>query len=149
MDRTFLSTTSFRPQRAATCSKTWTDIECYLSRSSAALKKRKDERRCAKTESQALPDHSWHQCTQHAATTSKLIQRPGQRRSWDRYLPTGCEALLNPKLTYACSGRAMLPNLSLELTRCGSRCLAAPGASGIVPSAAKRRLPWRAALFAG
>ena len=37
------------------------------------------------------------------------------------------------------------PNLSLKLTRYGSRRLAAPGAGGIMPSAAKRRLPPRAA----
>lgn len=39
----------------------------------------------------------------------------------------------------------MRPNLALKLTRYGSRRLAAPGASGIIPSAAKRRLPPRAA----
>jgi hypothetical protein len=37
------------------------------------------------------------------------------------------------------------PNTSLKLTRYGSRRLAAPGAGGIMPSAAKRRLPPRAA----
>ena len=39
----------------------------------------------------------------------------------------------------------MRPNPSLKLTRYGSRRLAAPGACGILPSAAKRRLPSRAA----
>ena len=37
------------------------------------------------------------------------------------------------------------PNHSLKLTRYGSRRLAAPGAGGIIPFAAKRRLPSRAA----
>jgi hypothetical protein len=37
------------------------------------------------------------------------------------------------------------PNHSLELTRYGSRRLAAPEAGGIFSSAAKRRLPPRAA----
>ena len=37
------------------------------------------------------------------------------------------------------------PDPSLTLTRCGSRHLAAPGASGIIPPADKRRLPPRAA----
>jgi hypothetical protein len=39
------------------------------------------------------------------------------------------------------------PNPSLKLTRYGSRRLAAPGAGGIMPSAAKRRLPTRAAYL--
>ena len=34
-----------------------------------------------------------------------------------------------------------MPNPSLKLTRYGSRRLAAPGARGILPYAAKRRLP--------
>jgi len=38
----------------------------------------------------------------------------------------------------------VLPNPSLNLTRYGSQRLAAPGASGIMPAAAKRRLPPRA-----
>jgi hypothetical protein len=37
------------------------------------------------------------------------------------------------------------PNPSLKLTRYGRRRLAAPGAYGILPAAAKRRLPPRAA----
>ncbi|CAD5374853.1 hypothetical protein RA210_U70169 [Rubrivivax sp. A210] len=37
------------------------------------------------------------------------------------------------------------PNPSLKLSRYGSRRLAAPGAGGINPSAAKRRLPPRPA----
>ena len=36
------------------------------------------------------------------------------------------------------------PNPSLNLPRYGSRRLAAPGAGGIMPCAAKRRLPPRA-----
>ena len=36
------------------------------------------------------------------------------------------------------------PNPSLHLTPSGSRRLAAPGAGGIMPFAAKRRLPARA-----
>ena len=39
----------------------------------------------------------------------------------------------------------MRPNVRAKLTRYGSRRLAAPGASGIMPSAAKRRPPTRAA----
>jgi hypothetical protein len=42
-------------------------------------------------------------------------------------------------------GATLRPNPSLKLTRYGSRRLAAPGAGGIMPSAAKRRLPPRAA----
>jgi hypothetical protein len=42
-------------------------------------------------------------------------------------------------------GHRVRPNPSLKLTRYGSRRLAAPGAGGIMPSAAKRRLPPRAA----
>ena len=38
----------------------------------------------------------------------------------------------------------VLPNTSLNLTRYGSQRLAAPGTCGIMPSAAKRRLPPRA-----
>lgn len=43
---------------------------------------------------------------------------------------------------YRCTA---LPNPSLKLTRYGSRRLAAPGACGILPSAAKRHLPPRSA----
>lgn len=39
----------------------------------------------------------------------------------------------------------MRPNTSVELTRYGSQRLAATGGSRIMPSAAKRRLPTRAA----
>jgi hypothetical protein len=50
---------------------------------------------------------------------------------------------------FGCSTPAGLPsarpNPSLKLTRYGSRRLAAPGVSAIMPSAAKRRLPPRAA----
>ena len=40
-----------------------------------------------------------------------------------------------------------LPNPSVKLTRYGSQRLAAPGASGIMPSAAKPRQPTQAAYL--
>ena len=40
---------------------------------------------------------------------------------------------------------AAWPDPSLELNGYSSRCLAAPGACGILPPEAKRRLPSRAA----
>ena len=55
------------------------------------------------------------------------------------------KAKVHAALVQASTLRRARPNPSLKLTRYGSRRLAAPGAGGIIPSAAKRRLPTRAA----
>ena len=54
------------------------------------------------------------------------------------------QGLGHPAMLQALHRRAW-PNQSFKLTRYGSRRLAAPGASGIFPSAASRRLPPRSA----
>ena len=57
-----------------------------------------------------------------------------------------------PRLNSVAAGpssqrRGALPNPSVKLTRYGSQRLAAPGTSGIMPSAAKPRLPPQAAYL--
>ena len=57
-----------------------------------------------------------------------------------------------PRLNCVAAGpnsqrRGALPNPSVKLTRYGSQRLAAPGTSGIMPSAAKPRPPPRAAYL--